>query len=164
MKLKGILMKSNVPTLNGNLYPREVLEKSIQELKERIEKRKFFGGPPSRDRVIHLQEVSHLVTDMSLDDKNNLNVELEVLNTPNGQVLKDMIKNGPVSFGLCGYGSIIRVDLCKSIWYKRLWAWFVRFLGWKNYGYAKEVQNDYVLRSVDVTPSKPVNGQSVKEA
>ena len=100
-------MKADEPTINGNIYPKKVLEKAIEEYRGIVESRRAFGTLGySESFVISLSDVSHIVTKVDLESENMM-VEIEVLDTKKGEELMELIRAGEkFHFGLKGFGSI----------------------------------------------------------
>jgi len=125
------VLRIGVPTKIGNYtYSRELIEREISDLQGRIDKRSFFGWPiSSRNNKefcyssSKLSEVSHLVTNLSIEDDGSVMARIEFLNTRNGKVLQRLARSGALlKFGPTGVGSIID----------------------------GVVQEDYILQSIDV--------------
>jgi len=140
MKLKiTSLMKAGVPTVTGRVYTKKILQKATESMQSKINDkfRSAFGMPFSQvgSSLIYLSEVSHKVSSMELDG-DSLNVEIEVLDTPNGKVLKELIEsNCSVRFGLSGVGSIEK----------------------------GEVLDDYSCISVNYAPGDPNESQKIEQ-
>jgi hypothetical protein len=100
------LIECDKPTVNGRIYPKEILEKMVEDHQDRIKQRRFFCYPRWGDREkSDLVGVSHLIT--SLETRGNTVVgTAEVLNTPAGrEVLKELAK-GVVGVILGGIGKV----------------------------------------------------------
>lgn len=141
MKLKGILMRADVVTGTGRVYPRHVLEKAIKEYKEKIDKRQAYGTMEDSVGTVMLRlvDVSHLVTDMSMDG-DDVNVEIEVFDTDKGKMLQEWIEAGEVRFGITGVSRVSVVEGKKKI-----------------------VANDFQLISVSASLDKPDATQSIRK-
>jgi hypothetical protein len=83
------LMKAGVPTVNGRIYPKEILQLAVQEYQAKIKERLAFGWlVPSQK----LSEVSHLITKLEFDDERQQLVgDFEILPTPQGKLLAEML-------------------------------------------------------------------------
>jgi hypothetical protein len=109
--MKAIIVPSGGKSDNGYIYPKEVLESSIKKLKEDIDNRRFMGelkydgySGNERGSAVNLSSVSHIVTDIYFDNDDNLVGEIEILETPRGKDLKEIIDL--VSFRPRGMGNI----------------------------------------------------------
>lgn len=119
-------------TANGRVYPRKLMEREISRLQEAIKERSIYMcgtcDHPS-DGKTPLLGISHIVTDLSIDENGDVWGEAEILRkTPAGQALAGLIESGikvPVSSR--GYGST---------------APSRKFQG-------EEVQDDFVLKVYD---------------
>ncbi len=108
MKITSVLLEANTPTLNGNVYSRDVLKKMISESKEIVESGKFFGTYKDFDKdAIDLTQVTHRVTNIDLvDDK--VVATAEILDTPAGERLLIQLDKHPQDFVLrtVGFGIV----------------------------------------------------------
>jgi len=99
---------ADLPTVNGNIYPKAVLEKAVDAMKELVADRQLWGmlGMPS-DGKNRITDVSHLVTDIQMDDSGTMLVEVEPMKTPNGRVLYELLSFGTsaVRIGMTGIGA-----------------------------------------------------------
>lgn len=101
------VLEADVPNKNGSLYPRQVIEKAINDLKENVANRSVLGELGEGSTAsISFANVSHVVTKTWFEN-NELFAEAEVLNTPNGSLLKDLLnKKVPVCLRLRGVGEV----------------------------------------------------------
>lgn len=107
VKLKGILQKANTLNRNGRKYPYEVLKREVDKYNELVRERRALGELDHPDSaVVSLANVSHLITKMWWDGE-TLYGEVEILDTPSGNVLKGLLKN-EVMLGISsrGVGSV----------------------------------------------------------
>ena len=102
--IKVKLMKVDEPTINGHIYKKETIEREIDRLRDSMDRRRFFGRPFGSTRSIG--DVSHLVTNLEVRDDGMVEAEVEVLDTPNGKILRDTIICGGVKFGFSGIGCV----------------------------------------------------------
>lgn len=103
-KWRGEISRADIINSNKRIYPREVLEKAVVDF-HKLPPRTLMGElGMSGDSIIHLSRASHIVTDMELTGDSVI-AECEVLNTPNGYILKRMIAEGKVAFRTAGVGS-----------------------------------------------------------
>ena len=132
--VEGILATVEVKNGNGRYYKKELWEREMDKYQELINERRSLGElDHPESQVINLQNVSHLVTDWDWDGDNIMG-KIEILPTPSGNILKELIKNG-VTVGVSsrGMGSL------------------------EQNGNVMEVQDDFELLCWDFvsTPSNP---------
>ena len=132
--VEGILATCEVKNGNGRYYAKELWEREMDKYKGLIAERRSLGElDHPESQVINLQNVSHLVTEYSWDGDNIMG-KIEILPTPAGNILKELIKNG-VTVGVSsrGMGSL------------------------QQRGNVMEVQDDFELLCWDFvsTPSNP---------
>ena len=139
--IEGIFMQADQKNKNGRVYPKNILNKEASRyIKEYVEKGRAMGelnhptGP-----TVNLDRVSHIVKELH-EDGVNFYGKAKVLNTPTGQIVKNLIDEGAqLGVSTRGMGSLRP----------------------KN-GY-QEVQEDFMLAAIDIVadPSAPnafVNG------
>ena len=108
LMVKGVIQRAEAKNQNGRIYPKEILEREIQN---------YINGPVKEKRalgeldhpessVINLQNVSHNVTKIKMigDDVYG---EVEILPTPAGNILKALFASGiTVGISSRGMGSV----------------------------------------------------------
>ena len=133
--VKGVIQRAEAKNQNGRIYPREILEREIKKYAEGPikEKRALGELDHPESSVVNLKNVSHLVSDYWWDGDNILG-KIEILPTPSGNILKELIKNG-VTVGVSSRGMGSLQDM----------------------GGVMEVQDDFELLCWDFvsTPSNP---------
>ena len=105
--LVGVCQKAGTKNGNGRVYPKSVLEREVENDQNSIRERRALGElDHPDDSVINLKNSSHLVTKMWWEG-NNVMGKIEVLDTPSGRILKDLLKSG-VKLGISsrGMGSV----------------------------------------------------------
>ena len=101
--LSGIMQKSDVVNGNGRIYPREVLEREVENYKKLVQERRALGElDHPEDSVVNLKNASHLVTDLWWKGNDVLG-KVQILNTPAGGILKGLIESG-VKLGISSRG------------------------------------------------------------
>ena len=101
--VEGILATCEVKNGNGRYYARELWEREMKKYTDLIKERRSLGElDHPESQVINLQNVSHLVTDYNWDGDNIMG-KIEILPTPAGNILKELIKNG-VTVGVSSRG------------------------------------------------------------
>ncbi len=101
--LAGLIQQAGIENGNGRVYPRDSLMKEIQAYKQLCKERRALGElDHPDDSVINLKNVSHLMVDVwTQGDK--VFGKAEVLDTPSGRILKDLINAG-VKLGISSRG------------------------------------------------------------
>jgi hypothetical protein len=107
-KIRGIFMQGNIKNRNGRMYPMSVLTKEVQRYNEEyIGKKRAFGelGHPMGP-TINLDRVSHIITSLK-PDGNNIVGEAKILDTPMGNIVKNLINEGAtIGVSSRGMGSL----------------------------------------------------------
>ena len=132
--VEGILATAEVKNGNGRYYDKELWEREMDKYSEVIKERRSMGElDHPESSVINLQNVSHLISDYWWDGDNVMG-KIEILPTPSGNILTELIKAG-VTVGVSsrGMGSL------------------------EQNGNVMEVQDDFELLCWDFvsTPSNP---------
>ena len=132
--VEGVLATAEVKNGNGRYYARDLWEREMEKYNELIEQRRSMGElDHPESQVVNLKNVSHLIKEYSWDGDNIKGI-IEILPTPSGNILKELIKNG-VTVGVSsrGMGSL------------------------EQRGNVMEVQDDFELLCWDFvsTPSNP---------
>ena len=131
---EGILATAEVKNGNGRYYSKELWNREMDKYKELVEQRRSMGElDHPESTIINLKNVSHLITDYYWDGDNVMG-KIEILPTPSGNIVKELIKNG-ITIGVSsrGMGSL------------------------EDKGGVMEVQDDFELLCWDFvsTPSNP---------
>ena len=134
LMVEGILATAEVKNGNGRYYSKALWDREMDKYNELIEQRRSMGElDHPESTVINLENVSHLITEYFWDGDNVIG-KIEVLPTPSGNILKELIKNGiTVGVSSRGMGSL------------------------EDKGGVMEVQDDFELLCWDFvsTPSNP---------
>jgi hypothetical protein len=103
---RGLFGICGVPTANGRIYPKKLVEREIGRLGERMKNRQVLMqlDHPSDGKASLLQAAA-LLTGLDLDGDNVMG-EAEILGTPNGKILRALIE-AQVKVGVSsrGFGS-----------------------------------------------------------
>lgn len=99
------VLRADVPNSNKRLYTRDILESIVEHFQKENKGKKNLMGMlgMGNDAIIHFSQASHIVNDLKMDG-DYLVVEIEVLNTPCGEILKKMISSSEVAFRTAGIG------------------------------------------------------------
>ena len=140
--IEGIFMQAEQKNRNGRVYPEKTLMKEVKRYnKEYVTNSRAMGelGHPEGPTV-NLERVSHLIKEMKVDG-NNIMGRAKILDTPYGQIVKNLIDEGAkLGVSSRGMGSLKKNDAGIN-----------------------EVREDFMLAAVDIVadPSAPdafVNG------
>ena len=140
LMVECILATAEVKNGNGRYYKKELWDREMEKYDQLVKERRSMGElDHPESTVINLKNVSHIVTDYDWDG-DKLMGTIEILPTPSGNILKELIKNG-VTVGVSsrGMGSL------------------------EQNGSVMEVQDDFELLCWDFvsTPSNPGSFMSV---
>jgi len=105
--LSGVMQRANTRNGNGRVYPGAILEREMNNYKKLVKERRALGElDHPDDSVINLKNASHLVTQVWWDEGAVMG-KIQVLNTPAGCVLKELVNAG-VRLGISsrGMGSV----------------------------------------------------------
>ncbi len=140
--LRGLFQHGGVKNGNGRTYPVSLLEREINKNRSKIDKRNMLGelDHPAEGKI-HLDKVSHCITELQLQPDGKVTGAAEVFDgpdeeggTPNGRILGSLIRRG-IQLGISsrGFGST------------------------KQSGDVNEVQDDFKLITFDIVadPSTP---------
>ena len=140
LMVEGILATAEVKNGNGRYYKKELWDREMEKYDQLVKERRSMGElDHPESTVINLKNVSHIVTDYGWDG-DQLMGKIEILPTPSGNILKELIKNGiTVGVSSRGMGSL------------------------EQNGSVMEVQDDFELLCWDFvsTPSNPGSFMSV---
>ena len=134
LMVEGILATAEVKNGNGRYYKKELWDREMEKYDQLVKERRSMGElDHPESTVINLKNVSHIVTGYNWDG-DQLMGTIEILPTPSGNIVKELIKNG-VTVGVSsrGMGSL------------------------EQNGNVMEVQDDFELLCWDFvsTPSNP---------
>lgn len=103
LKIRGVFQRCDEKNNNGRIYPKLILEREIERLKESFKERRLLGelDHPSYDNV-KLSNASHLITNLYFKGSEVIG-EAELLSTPAGLVAQSLIKDG-VKVGISSRG------------------------------------------------------------
>ena len=107
--LKGIFGKVDEPTANGRLYPRDVVQSSLNKVSKLMKNRGWFGELDHPDSAsIKFERVSHLITECYIDKDGYIRGTIEVLPTQRGKDLEALANsNVMVGVSMRGRGELV---------------------------------------------------------
>jgi hypothetical protein len=104
----GTLQRADAKNQNGRVYPKEILEREATKYMDNFVKQRRAMGELDHPEssVVNLKNVSHNIVDMGWDG-DDLVGTVEILPTPSGNILKDLLKAG-ILLGISsrGLGSV----------------------------------------------------------
>lgn len=109
---RGEFGRVDEATANGRKYPRAIMEREIKRLLPDLKSRRVLGElDHPQDGKTSLKRVSHLLTNLYVDDNGIIIGEAEVLPTPEGKTLEALIE-AKVQLGVSsrGFGSTKPID------------------------------------------------------
>ena len=108
--VEGILATAEVKNGNGRYYKKELWDREMEKYDQLVKERRSMGElDHPESTVINLKNVSHIVTGYNWDG-DQLMGKIEILPTPSGNILKELIKNGiTVGVSSRGMGSLEQI-------------------------------------------------------
>lgn len=108
---KVLLQRADVPNHNRRIYPKEILMRECERyMNEAVKGRNALGElDHCQSDTINLKNVSHNIVEMHWEG-DSLFGTLEILTTPSGNIVKELLKSG-VKIGISsrGLGGVRRV-------------------------------------------------------
>ena len=107
-EVEGILQRADAKNQNGRVYEKAILERECNKYMEEFVKRgNAFGELDHPESpVVSLKNASHIVKDLYWKG-NDLMGKVELLNTPAGNIVKEIIKAGhTIGISSRGTGSV----------------------------------------------------------
>lgn len=106
--IEGVFAQYDTGNRNGRIYPKSVMEKEVHRYQSIIEAKRSLGelGHPPNPTV-NLDKVSHLITNLKMEEGGRVVGRAKILETPMGVIAKNLIEN-EVSLGVStrGLGSL----------------------------------------------------------
>ena len=92
--VKGVLQRAGAENQNGRVYPKPILEREAKKYLQFIKERRALGELDHPDStVINLKNVSHNIKEIWWEG-DDLCGTVEILGTPSGNILKELLKAG----------------------------------------------------------------------
>lgn len=108
MVVTGVLQRADAKNQNGRVYPVGILKREAEKYMDNFVKQRRAMGELDHPEssVVNLKNVSHNIIDMGWDNKDLVGT-VEILPTPSGNILKDLLKAG-ILLGISsrGLGSV----------------------------------------------------------
>lgn len=101
------IVKFNQANKNGRVYSSDCFNLEDPIIQEKLQTGTFFGelGISADREEIDLTKISHRVTNLYKKD-DGLYADIETLDTPNGKILEQTIKNSHGGFRTRGHGNL----------------------------------------------------------
>ncbi len=123
-----VVMELDKPNKNNRIYTRKCMEQAIADTKKLVEENRFVGELDQISSTsVNVSNVSHIVKNIRIED-NKVLADIQILNTPRGHQLKELLDEKKISFVPRGLG---KIDSDRTI-------------------------SDYKLISIDAVPSSDV--------
>jgi len=102
--MKGILQRADTVNQNGRIYPRDILSREVLNYQKLIRENRSLGELDHPETsVVELKNVSHIVRSATMDEEGTVHGEVEILTTPAGKILQNLIETG-VKLGISSRG------------------------------------------------------------
>lgn len=101
--LQGIIQKANTKNQNKRVYPREILHREIENYQKAVRENRAVGElDHPESSTVSLERVSHVIREMAWDGDNVIG-RVEVLPTPKGKILEQLLESG-ITIGISSRG------------------------------------------------------------
>jgi len=98
-----VLQRANTKNHNGRIYPAEILMREVKKYSQLVNERRAIGELDHPDSpVVELKNAALLVTEIHMEG-DEVRGDVEVLNTPQGEILKNLALQG-VKLGISSRG------------------------------------------------------------
>ena len=104
----GVIQRAEAKNQNGRIYPKEILEREIENyMNGPVKERRALGElDHPESSVINLQNASHNITKVYWNGDDVMG-QVDILSTPSGNILKELFRNGiTVGISSRGMGSV----------------------------------------------------------
>lgn len=94
--IEGVFMQYDSPNRNKRVYPRNVMEKEVNRyINENIKNGRGFGelNHPSGP-TINLDRVSHLITELRMENNGTVYGKAKITSTPQGDIVRGLLSDG----------------------------------------------------------------------
>jgi hypothetical protein len=109
--VQGVLQRADQPNQNERVYPKSLLEREVKRyIDNEVAQNRALGElDHPESSVVNLRNVSHNVLKIWWDG-NDVCGQVEILNTPSGNILKSLFKSG-ITLGISsrGMGSLKQI-------------------------------------------------------
>jgi len=111
-EVEGVMQRAGAKNQNGRIYEKELLEREVKKyMEEFVKNGNAFGElDHPESAVVSLKNASHVVKDLHWDG-DDLMGKVELLNTPAGNIVKEIIKAGhTIGISSRGTGSVSQTN------------------------------------------------------
>lgn len=111
-EVTGIMQRAGAKNQNGRIYKREILEEEVRNYVENFVKVGNAYGELDHPEsaIVSLKNASHVVKDLWWDG-DDLMGKVELLNTPSGNIVKEILKGGhTIGISSRGTGSVTQTN------------------------------------------------------
>lgn len=111
-EVSGIMQRAGAKNQNGRIYKREILEEEVRNYIENFVKVGNAYGELDHPEsaIVSLKNASHVVKDLWWEG-DDLMGKLELLNTPSGNIVKEIIRGGhTIGISSRGTGSVTQTN------------------------------------------------------
>ena len=111
-EVTGIMQRAGSKNQNGRIYKREILEQEVQNYIENFVKVGNAYGELDHPEsaIVSLKNASHVVKDLWWDG-DDLMGKVELLNTPSGNIVKEILRGGhTIGISSRGTGSVTQTN------------------------------------------------------
>ncbi len=111
MKIEGVFQRADTKNANNRVYPRKLWERILSNdspVSERLSSRSMIGHlEHPADGVTDLRKGAIIVTGLNLDEKGQVIGKAEILDTPDGEIIKEYVrKNVLIGISSRGKGTV----------------------------------------------------------
>lgn len=90
-----LLQRADTVNANGRIYPMAVLQREVKNYSRLVEDSRAVGTLDHEEiSEVSLKEASHIIRKIWWENNNEVHGMLEVLNTPNGNILRSLMESG----------------------------------------------------------------------
>lgn len=111
-EVSGIMQRAGAKNQNGRIYKREILEQEVQNYIENFVKVGNAYGELDHPEsaIVSLKNASHVVKELWWEG-DDLMGKLELLNTPSGNIVKEIVRGGhTIGISSRGTGSVTQTN------------------------------------------------------
>lgn len=110
--VEGLMQVAGNLNGNGRIYPKDILEREVEKFKNTFIKNGNSYGELDHPEspIVSLKNASHIIKDLWWEG-NNLMGRVEILNTPFGNIVKEILKAGyTIGISSRGEGSVTELN------------------------------------------------------
>jgi len=101
--MSGIMQKADTENGNGRIYPKNILEREVENYKKLVRENRALGQlDHPESAIVELEKVSHVVTHIEMRG-NDVVGKIKLLDTPQGRIAKELRRNN-IKYGISSRG------------------------------------------------------------